>query len=111
MKELLEGEGWQVTCLRESHKAHYAIREGKPDLVVLDIRMGNELTGFELIGLLTLDPATRSIPLIVCSADSHALQQHEAQMKNQGIGVVHKPFELDDLLVIIRERLEAPSSS
>jgi CheY-like chemotaxis protein len=111
MKELLEEEGWQVTCLRESHKAHHAIREAKPDLVILDVRMGNELTGFELIGLLTLDPTTRSIPLVVCSADSQALRQHEAQMKNQGIGIIHKPFELEDLLIIIRECLEDPRSS
>ncbi len=105
MQELLSNEGFTVTCLRESHKAHGLIREAKPDLIILDIRLGNELTGFELIELLTLDPVTHAIPLIVCSADSRALREHQAEMQNQGIGLLAKPFDLEDLLGLIREQV------
>ena len=105
MQELLSDEGFTVTCLRESHKAHRLIREAGPDLIILDIRMSNELTGFELIELLTLDPVTHAIPLLVCSADSRALREHQAEMQNQGIGLLAKPFDLEDLLGLIREQL------
>ena len=73
MNDLLTDEGYRVTLIRESRKAYEIIKAEPPDLVILDIRMGNELTGFELIGLLLLDPVTRQVPLIVASADSQAL--------------------------------------
>jgi CheY-like chemotaxis protein len=105
MRDLLTDEGYDVTLVRESRKAHEAIRAARPALVILDIRMGNELTGFELIALLTLDPVTHAIPLIVASADSQALREHEAQLVNQGIAIMPKPFDLDDVLMLIREKL------
>jgi CheY-like chemotaxis protein len=105
MQELLTDEGYRATVIRESPKAYVLIKELMPDLVVLDIRMGNELSGFELIGLLTLDPATDRIPLIVCSADSQALKEHGDQLAHQNIPVVPKPFNLDDLLTAIKEQL------
>jgi CheY-like chemotaxis protein len=104
MKELLTDEGYQVTLIRESRKAYQLIKELAPDLVILDIRMGNELTGFELIALLMLDPATRRIPLIVASADSRALQEHADQLAHHNILVVAKPFDLEDLLKAISEQ-------
>jgi CheY-like chemotaxis protein len=105
MNDLLTEEGFRVTLVRESRKAYELVRAERPDLLALDIRMGNELTGFELISLLTLDPVTHAIPLIVASADSQALREHEAQLANQNIGVLHKPFDLEDLLRLIREKL------
>jgi CheY-like chemotaxis protein len=105
MNDLLTDEGFRVTLVRESRKAYELVRADRPDLVMLDIRMGNELTGFELISLLTIDPVTHAIPLIVASADSQALREHEAQLANQNIGVLHKPFDLEDLLRVIREKL------
>ena len=105
MQELLTDEGYRVTLIRESRKAYQLVKELAPNLVILDIRMGNELTGFELIALLTLDPTTRRIPLIVASADSHALQEHADQLAHHNIPIVAKPFDLEDLLKVIREQL------
>ena len=62
MNDLLTDEGFRVTLVRESRKAYELVRAERPDLAVLDIRMGNELTGFELISLLTIDPVTHAIP-------------------------------------------------
>jgi CheY-like chemotaxis protein len=107
MSELLTDEGFRVTLVRESRKAYESIRAERPDLVILDVRMGNEVTGFDLIALLTLDPVTHAIPLIVASADSQALREHEAQLVNQGVALLPKPFDLDDLLRLIREKLGA----
>jgi CheY-like chemotaxis protein len=105
MHDLLTDDGFRVTLVRESRKAYEMVRAEQPDLLVLDIRMGVELTGFELISLLTIDPVTHAIPLIVASADSQALREHEAQLTNQGIGILYKPFDLEDLLRLIREKL------
>jgi CheY-like chemotaxis protein len=105
MNDLLTDEGYRVTLIRESRKAYELIKAEPPDLVILDIRMGNELTGFELIALLLLDPVTRQIPLIVASADSQALREHAAQLAHQNVPVLAKPFDLEDLLRLINEKL------
>ena len=106
LQELLTDEGYEVTCTRESREAYHLIKRVKPDLVILDVRMGNEVTGFDLVSMLMLDPETNAIPLIVSSADSAALRQHQQEMGNQGIRILAKPFDLDDLLRLIRQRLD-----
>jgi CheY-like chemotaxis protein len=105
LQELLIGEGYRVTVLRESRGAYERIKAIQPDLAILDMRMGNELVGFELIELLTLDPATSGIPLVVCSAASQALREHADQLAHQNIPVLAKPFRLDELLTIIGQVL------
>jgi CheY-like chemotaxis protein len=110
MDDLLSEEGYRVTLIRESRKAYQLVRDLQPDLAILDIRMGNEVTGFELVELLTLDPTTRRIPLLVASADSRALQEHQAQLAHHNIPVLAKPFDLEDLLLVIRERLRLSDS-
>lgn len=99
MQELLETiEGYQVTICREGDQAYEFVKQQQPDLVILDIRMGGEETGWTVLELLTLDPATRPIPLIVCSAAIRDLQDHEPLLKQYGIDVLPKPFDLDALL-------------
>jgi CheY-like chemotaxis protein len=66
--------------------------------VLLDIRMGGEETGWTIMECLTLDPETRPIPLIVCSAAIRDLQAHQPMLERYGVDVLPKPFDLDALL-------------
>jgi CheY-like chemotaxis protein len=69
MHDLLEaGGGYDVAICREWQDAHQFIKDQQPSLVILDIRIGNDDRGWAILELLTLDPATRPIPVIVCSA-------------------------------------------
>ena len=56
-----------------------------------------------VLELLTLDPQTRDIPMIACSAAIRDLQDHEGLLKKYGVDVLPKPFDLDTLL----EKVEA----
>jgi len=99
MRELLEDEeGYEVTICKESDNAHAFVKKHRPDLVILDIRMGGEESGWTILNLLTLDPDTRPIPLIVCSAAIHSLQEHQELLDRFGITALPKPFDLDALL-------------
>jgi CheY-like chemotaxis protein len=99
MYELLERiEGYEVRICKEGDRAYGFVKEHRPDLVLLDIRTGGEEVGWTLLELLTLDPETRPIPLIVCSAALHALQDHEPLFGRYGVDVLPKPFDLDALL-------------
>lgn len=65
MQELLQEEGCRCRTMMSSKDAHLAIREDQPELVILDIRINNEEAGLLVLDLLTMDPATRAIPVIV----------------------------------------------
>jgi CheY-like chemotaxis protein len=104
MRELLETEeGYEVLICKEWDDAHAFVRDHEPDLIILDIRMGGEEAGWTILNLLTLDPATRPIPLIVCSAAIHSLHEHQALLDQFGITALPKPFDLDALLSIIEQ--------
>lgn len=42
-------------------------RENRPDLMLLDVMMG-DMTGWEVLTLLKADPKTAAIPVIMCTA-------------------------------------------
>ena len=102
---LQEAEGYEVLVCKEGDGAWDFVKAHRPDLVLLDIRMGSPEMGWTILELLTLDPATRPIPLIVCSAAVRDLQDHEALLRQYGIGVLPKPFDLDALLDTVRAGL------
>jgi CheY-like chemotaxis protein len=102
MEALLEGEeGYEVRVRREWSNAYEFVKEQHPDLVILDVVMGNEERGWSILNLLTLDPETRPIPVIVCSAAVQSLQQHASTLKRYGIRALAKPFDLEELLAAI----------
>jgi len=99
MSELLsEVEGYDVKVCREGNRAYQFVKEQQPDLVILDIRIEGQEIGWTILECLTLDPQTRPIPLIVCSAAIRDLQDHQPMLDQYGIDVLPKPFDLDTLL-------------
>jgi DNA-binding response OmpR family regulator len=99
MHDLLEEEeGYTVTICKEADDAYDFVKRTRPDLVILDIRVGHEESGWLILNLLTLDPATRPIPVIICSAAISSLQEHEELLQKYDCDVLPKPFDLDTLL-------------
>ena len=112
MRELLEScEGYDVAICKEGDRAYEFVKEHRPDLVILDIRMGGEEIGWTIMELLTLDPVTRPIPMIVCSAAVRELHEHEPLLNKYDVSVLPKPFDLDALLEKVREGLKRVRSS
>ncbi len=112
MHDLLEGEeGYSVAICKEADQAYQFVKEGRPDLVILDIRIGGEETGWTILNLLTLDPETRPIPVIVCSAAIHSLQEHQPMLDQFGICALPKPFDLDRLLETVERMIAGRGGS
>jgi DNA-binding response OmpR family regulator len=106
MEELLEKEeGYEVSVCREANNAYKFVKKGMPDLVILDIRVGHEENGWTILELLTLDPATRPIPVIICSAALHSLAEHQPLLEQYDCEVLAKPFDLDALLAKVEAAL------
>src|SRR5436309_2174482 len=81
MAAVLREKGWDAVVLKEGHNAFDALKRDQLDLIILDIRMENPESGWTLLELLTLDPATREIPVVVCSAALLDLRAHEQWLR------------------------------
>ncbi len=108
MRDLLSKEGGRrVSTSFVGGEAYRIVRDLQPDLVVLDLVLGSNATGgWRALDLLTLDPVTRHIPVIVCSAATVQLHQHEEWLARFDVHVLLKPFDLASLLDKINLTLE-----
>jgi CheY-like chemotaxis protein len=103
IKMLLEDEGGYTTCIiHEGKTAFKKVKEEKPDLIILDIRMESPVMGWKILDLLTLDPVTSKIPVIICTASAELIKQEKHEWLNtHGIAVLPKPFDADDLFALL----------
>jgi two-component system, NtrC family, nitrogen regulation response regulator NtrX len=106
--ELLEDEGYQTVCYFSEHGAYEGIRESKPDLVILDLRMEHPESGVNVLELMKLDPATAAIPVILSSADGHFLRNNAQRLIDKGCDILEKPFHLDELLAKVERAIGPP---
>lgn len=106
MEQLFEEEGYRVTLVHDAGDAYSTIKRHQPELVILDIRLGNPDAGWKVLEVLRLDPATTNIPIIVCSADLHALRTCEERLRQMRCECLPKPFDLDELTSLVSEVLD-----
>jgi len=106
MRELLEEEEhFEVLICKEWNNAYQFVVDEQPDLVIQDIRIGGEEHGWTILNLLTLDPRTRPIPIIVCSAAIQSLHEHQEWLSQYDIRALPKPFDLDTLLSTVENMI------
>ena len=103
MHDLLSlGEGYEVVSTSQWVHSYEFIKAQRPDLVILDLMMGRDQTGWAVLDLLRGDPHTASIPVILCSAAAPALIQHTARLEDHlKVEAVAKPFDVDHLLGLV----------
>ena len=109
-RDILESEGFEVHLYSFAIDDLAIIKEVRPDLVILDLIIGNEDHGWQLLQKMKLDRETATIPVIVCSAAIRLLQELQGRLTEKHVGVVPKPFDIDDLLRAIDEAWSARSS-
>jgi CheY-like chemotaxis protein len=107
MQDLLAaGEGYEVVSCSNWVAGFEFVKRSQPDLIMLDLMLGREQTGWAVLELLRADPATAETPVIVCSAAVPALHSQSAPLNGHaGIAAVAKPFDVDDLLNTINRLL------
>jgi CheY-like chemotaxis protein len=109
-RELLEDEGYRVSLDNFSSLdlgrllAH--VKELTPDAVVLDLLVGGEQIGWQLLELMKLDPATKRIPIVLCTAAIQQLEELGQHMRSMGIESVPKPFDIDDVSAALARALD-----
>src|SRR5688500_6804800 len=63
-RDLLEGEGYQVTTQAYIDKDMAEIERLLPDLIILDYMWAEEDNGWSLLQMLQMNPKTEQIPII-----------------------------------------------
>jgi CheY-like chemotaxis protein/anti-sigma regulatory factor (Ser/Thr protein kinase) len=75
VRQLLEGEPYEVTAAVDGQAALDAIAQRQPDIVLLDLLMPR-LDGFAVIEHLRQDPDSRELPVIVLTAKTLTAAEH-----------------------------------
>ena len=102
----LKKEGYQVTWKENGEEALKAIKEEKPDLILLDVMMP-VMDGYEVLRRLKEDENLKSIPVIMLTARA----QEKDVVKGIDMGAedyITKPFHPAELLARVKRILAKP---
>jgi two-component system phosphate regulon sensor histidine kinase PhoR len=80
------------------------LREGIPDLIVLDMKMPH-MNGYEVIGRLKEDVRTKDIPIIIMSGYKVEYDQISEYIKKKAIPVMGKPVDMEQLKKFVNHLL------
>lgn len=110
MGQLIDEAGWETLILREGDTAYERIKQEQPDVVVLDLRLEHPDTGWKILELIKLDPKTRRIPVVICSAAIDDLRVREDWLADHQVATLLKPFDIDDLYRCLEQALDRVTS-
>lgn len=101
---LLEEEGYQVTLSTTTFETASEVEHLHPDLLVLDVWIGSMEDGLNLLQRLRSYPPTSTLPVILCTAASFkSIHARVEALREQGVPVIYKPFEINELLQTMQE--------
>ena len=100
---ILMEAGYEVAASPELTTAYEFVLGGRPDAVVLDMLMGRQPVGFQVLEQLANDKDTSTIPIIVSSVMAESLKRWQSRCKY--LRLLPKPFELEDLLLVVEDAL------
>ncbi|HEV2529584.1 MAG TPA: response regulator [Thermomicrobiales bacterium] len=110
-QDLLSEEGYQVTTRVWVDRNTPEIAELKPDLIILDYQWATDDEGWSLLQMLRLAPGTTEIPILLCTGAITHVEDTRGHLHDMQIEVLYKPFNLDQLLGLIRSMLHTRFTS
>jgi CheY-like chemotaxis protein len=96
--ELLTDEGYHVADDATSARLVIGLAQQLPALLILDLHGTYPASGWEILTQIRRRSATRTLPVILLTADAQFGQQYRAHIRALGAIVVKKPFLAEDLL-------------
>ncbi|MGZ3681433.1 MAG: response regulator [Ktedonobacterales bacterium] len=110
-QDLLADEGYEVLLSSFAPQSVYEIARLRPDLVILDLIFGSERIGWQVLQAMRMHRPTATIPVIICTAAANQAREMEPQLVSHGALLVLKPFDIDEILLMVRQALELPRTS
>jgi len=103
LSTFLVSNGYSVRKATSGRMAQVAIAALIPDLILLDINLG-DINGYDLCQQLKSSPATQSIPIIFLSAINDVSNKFKA-FQMGGADYITKPFQLEEVLARVQTQL------
>ena len=105
LREFLQQEAYNVTTTNFVPRSFETIESAQPDLLIIDLILGEE-AGWDLLAQVRESASTRNIPVILVSISSQQLvKAKNAHRQFSADRYLLKPFDLDDLLILIDEMI------
>jgi len=105
VSSFLQDEGYRIRTCSTTADAVACVTRELPSLVILDLWMETRASGWDVCAALASDPATATIPIIICTGVSPALREQPEQLHPHYLVFVDKPFNLADLLSAVDDAL------
>jgi CheY-like chemotaxis protein len=97
---LLTDEGYRVVTAADGREGLAKMEAEKPDLALVDIMMPM-MDGYEMVHRVRENPELRRKPIIMMTAAPMSVDKR----KLNGVPVIPKPFQLQELLKLIRRMI------
>ncbi len=99
--QMLRGEGYEILSYSNGYEALEQIKHKLPDLVMLDINMG-EITGIQIAALIRYYPDLVNIPIILISG-TYTMEDFLDKMKLCNIReFIRKPSSPEKIIETVR---------
>jgi CheY-like chemotaxis protein len=105
-EDILRPMGLDVIVMSFAPRELERVREAEADLIILDFVFGEkELMGWQLLQKLKMDRTLATTPIVVCTAALRMVADLQGYLTEQGVVVVIKPFNIDQLEEAVRNAL------
>lgn len=99
----LQNEGYRVTVAADGEQALSKLHKLMPDMVILDL-MIPEIDGLEVCKFIRKDPATESLPVMMCTAKTSEIDKILG-LEQGADDYVTKPFSPRELVLRVKNLL------
>jgi CheY-like chemotaxis protein len=105
LRDLLEAEGFRVSTLTAVDRDLDAVVALAPDFITMDYMWTTSDNEWTFLTMMTMDPRTRHIPVILCTGAVAQVMGMEQHLATIGVRVVLKPFDIEVFLQMVQETL------
>jgi CheY-like chemotaxis protein len=105
VRQLLEGEPYEIEAAADGQEALEAISRRRPDVILLDLLMPR-MDGFTVIEHLRQDPEHRLIPVIVLTAKTLTVAEHAVLEQNVRKVIQKRGLDRDHFIRELRSALQ-----
>lgn len=108
MADVLRDERYPTTVIDgDRDDAVEAIRAAKPQLLIIDLRLGkDELHGWEVIQQVRSDAELSELPTLICTGDREGLSLLEDDLVDmRRVTTLLKPFSIEELMTELQTLL------
>ncbi|MAJ15767.1 MAG: DNA-binding response regulator [Opitutia bacterium TMED67] len=100
----LKNAGYNVTVAEDGEEALRKVHKSIPDMVILDL-MIPEINGLEVCKVIRKDPATESIPVVMCTAKASEIDK-VLGLELGADDYITKPFSPRELVLRVKNLLK-----